>query len=113
MDIKSMDSEKHREFTGVSNEIILENIRQVKGACPKLPTCIRTPVIPGFNDRPEDILAIKQFVDTLPSTDYELLKYHKLGMPKYQALHREYPMGDVALAEGRFEELQELIAWNF
>jgi pyruvate formate lyase activating enzyme len=58
-------------------------------------------------------LAIKQFVDTLPSTDYELLKYHKLGMPKYQALHREYPMGDAALAEGRFEELQELIAWNF
>jgi pyruvate formate lyase activating enzyme len=113
MDIKSMNSKKHRAYTGVANERILDNIKQVKKACPKLPTCIRTPVIPGFNDTPEDILAIKQFVDTLPSTDYELLKYHKLGMPKYESLRREYPMGDVALEDGKFEELQDLIALNF
>jgi pyruvate formate lyase activating enzyme len=40
------------------------------------------------------------------NTTYELLKYHKLGIPKYDSLHKPYPMGDVSLSDELFENLK-------
>ncbi len=94
MDIKHMDSNKHREYTGVGNERILENARLIAESGVEL--IIRTPVIPGFNDSPEEILAISRFAARLPGVkEHHLLPYHRLGKDKYTGLGRSYSLEEI------------------
>jgi pyruvate formate lyase activating enzyme len=107
-DIKCIDSNKHEKFSGGSNEIILDNLLKLTASFPDLPIMVRTPVIPGFNDTEEEIAAIVDFLKDMPDIGYELLAYHRMGVPKYAYLGRQYPMGDFGnLTEGRVETLQE------
>ena len=95
MDIKHMNSAKHKEFTGKGNELMLENARKIasyKGTR----LSIRVPVIPTFNDSPEEIRDIAVFADKLPGVDdIYLLPYHRLGQDKYEGLGREYELPDI------------------
>ena len=94
MDIKHTDSQKHKEYTGVSNERILENARKIAESGVEL--IIRTPVIPGFNDTAEEIRAISHFARTLPGVkEHHLLPYHRLGQDKYAGLGRKYSLADI------------------
>lgn len=92
MDIKHTNFEKHREFTGRSNELMLENAKKI--AHSKMTRLsIRVPVVPGFNDTPEEIREIARFSDSLPGVErIHLLPYHRLGQDKYEGLGREYFM---------------------
>ncbi|MBR3880823.1 MAG: glycyl-radical enzyme activating protein [Mailhella sp.] len=90
-DIKNLNSEQHRESTGVPNERILENLRVVRERFPALPLKVRTPVIPGFNDTPEHIAAIAAFLKGLHITEYELLPYHAYGSSKRHSLGFSVP----------------------
>ncbi len=94
MDIKLMDSVRHKEYTGISNERILENARLL-AEC-GVPLIIRTPVIPGVNDSDADIRAIARFARTLRgATEYHLLPYHRLGSDKYTGLGRKYSLSEI------------------
>ena len=94
MDIKHMDSAKHKEYTGVGNERILENARKIAQSGTEL--VIRTPVIPTFNDTPEAIRAISHFARTLPGVkEHHLLPYHRLGTDKYAGLGRRYSLMEI------------------
>ncbi|MBO5657631.1 MAG: glycyl-radical enzyme activating protein, partial [Agathobacter sp.] len=94
MDIKHMNSAKHKEFTGKGNELMLENAKKI-AASGLTNLVIRVPVIPGFNDRADEIEAIARFADTLTGVKkIHLLPYHRLGKDKYEGLGREYLMGD-------------------
>ncbi len=108
-DLKSMDSEKHRENTGVSNELILENLHRVREDFPDLPIWVRTPLIPGFNDTVEEIRAIVEHIRTLPGIRYELLDYHRMGKPKYEYLGLEFPMGDRMLDEEKARAIRRFL----
>lgn len=91
MDIKHTDSAKHKEYTGVSNELIKENARKFAQSDVKL--TIRVPVIPTFNNTVEEISDIAGFTASLPGVEeLHLLPYHRLGQGKYDALGREYSM---------------------
>lgn len=95
MDIKHMDADKHKTFTGRSNELILENARRIAAQHEHL--TIRTPVVPGFNDTPQEIAAIAQFAASLPGVrGLHLLPYHRLGEGKYAGLGRDYALEGVA-----------------
>ena len=95
MDIKHTNTEKHKEFTGRSNELMMENARKV-ALSGKTNLVIRVPVIPTFNDTVEEIQGIARFADTLPGVNkIHLLPYHRLGQDKYEGLGRAYPMGDI------------------
>ena len=89
-DIKSLNSEKHKEYTGVSNERILSNLKELKMAYPEKKIRVRTPVIPGFNDSQEELDSIEKFLKTIGITDWEKLPYHTYGVGKYEMLGREY-----------------------
>ena len=94
LDIKHMDSEKHRIFTTRPNERILENARRIAQNARRL--IIRVPVIPTFNDTPEEIGSIAAFAASLPHvTELHLLPYHRLGMDKYAGLGRTYSLPDL------------------
>lgn len=108
MDVKCFSSEKHKAYTGTGNEVILENLQRIRKVFPDLPVRIRTPVIPGFNDTEEELSQIASLTSKL-NCEYELLKYHRLGEPKYVSLHRTYLMGDVELDNAEFERLKSSI----
>ena len=95
LDIKHMNPRKHKEFTGRSNELMIENAMKIaKTGMTEL--SIRVPVIPGFNDTEEEIRQIAAYTATLPNVKrMHLLPYHRLGQDKYTGLNREYLMGDV------------------
>ncbi len=94
MDVKHMDSAKHREYTGVGNELILANARKIAESGVEL--IIRTPVIPGFNDTEGEIRAISRFAASLPGVkEHHLLPYHRLGQDKYAGLGRSYALDGV------------------
>ena len=89
MDLKHMDPEQHRRYTGVSNEKILENIANLRGI--EAEKVIRIPVIGGINNSEDNIAASAAYVhDVLPEARMELLPYHKLGRIKYEALGMEF-----------------------
>ena len=95
LDIKHMNPRKHKEFTGRSNELMIDNAMKIaKSGMTEL--SIRVPVIPGFNDTEEEIRQIAAYTATLPNVRrMHLLPYHRLGQDKYTGLNREYLMGDV------------------
>ena len=85
VDIKNMDDEKHKEYTGISNKKILENVKKM--ATLNKSMVIRIPVIPGFNDSTENIKQTAEFVkENVKNPKMELLPYHMLGLDKYKAL---------------------------
>lgn len=95
MDIKHTNTAKHKEFTGRANDLMLENAKKIaESGLTNL--VIRVPVIPGFNDRVDEIEGIAKFADGLKGVKkIHLLPYHRLGQDKYEGLGREYLMGDV------------------
>lgn len=95
MDIKHTNPEKHKEFTGRSNELMMENARRVAFSG-QTRLIIRVPVIPSFNDTVEEIRGIAEFADTLPGVEeLHLLPYHRLGQDKYEGLGRKYLMDGI------------------
>lgn len=105
MDIKHTDPNKHKEFTGRSNELMLENARKIaQSGQTKL--VIRVPVIPGFNDTVDEIRSIAQFADKLPGVEkIHLLPYHRLGQDKYEGLGRTYLMDGILPPENEHIEM--------
>ncbi len=91
-DIKTMNPKKHRVSTGHTNQVILKNLARVRENFPDLPVFVKTPVIPGFNDRLEDIRAIAANISTMANTSYEVLPYHRMGTSKYEYLGLPYAM---------------------
>lgn len=94
MDIKHINSDKHKEFTSRPNELILENARKIAKNAKKL--IIRTPVIPTFNATPEEIRDIAEFARSLETVEeMHLLPYHRIGSDKYAGIGREYSMKNI------------------
>lgn len=113
MDIKHMNPGKHKEFCGRSNELMLENARKV-AASGMTELSIRVPVIPTFNDTPEEIKDIAQFADKLPGVKrIHLLPYHRLGQDKYDGLGRDYLMrGILPPTNEHMQMLKKLVTEN-
>ncbi len=94
-DIKHMDTDTHRKYTGVGNELILSNIKRTVEL--KKPVVIRIPVIPDHNNSEENIRATAQFIKNELGNNIiqlQLLPYRKMGTEKYASLCIPYPMGD-------------------
>lgn len=105
-DLKHIDPAVHEELTGVSNELILSNLRRIARLGSKI-LVVRVPVIPGCNDSADNLKAMDGFLGSVGNIDVvELLPYHRLGVPKYEALGREYPMSH--LKPLKIEHLEEM-----
>ncbi|MDA8227670.1 MAG: glycyl-radical enzyme activating protein [Desulfitobacterium hafniense] len=99
-DVKMLDAQKHRKYTGVDNIIILENLKKLSAGFPNVNIIVRTPVIPDINDQECDITEIAEYLKTLPNLyDYELLPYHGYGRSKYEQLEMAYELKGVASLE--------------
>jgi len=81
IDLKAFDDEIHKEYTGISNETIKQNLLELDRHGAKI--VLRTPVVPGVNDAPEELEKIVKFAAGLKNLEYyEALPYHPLGLSK-------------------------------
>lgn len=110
IDIKHMDPEKHKKYTGVSNELILDNIRHVHNDL-HIPTMISIPTITGYNDSDENIGAAAAFIANELGTDVRvrLLPYHRLGESKNESLGKEMDLTIDVPSKEHMNALKELV----
>lgn len=116
MDLKHMDSAKHRDAVGVPNERLLANARRLVTQTDK-PLLFRIPVIPGVNDTNEEVGAIAAFVremvdlragqNNLAKISLELLPFHRLAGDKYRSLEMDNRSRD--LVPPTKEKMNELV----
>ncbi|MBQ8814770.1 MAG: glycyl-radical enzyme activating protein [Lachnospiraceae bacterium] len=113
-DLKVIDGELHKQWTGVDNQGILTNIRNLKKyiAAGKLRLWIRTPVIPGYTDREEIICEIAEFIRQQLSgcvERWELCAFNNSCVRKYEKLQLEWCMKrEGILSQGKMNRLTEL-----
>lgn len=107
-DVKCVSSELHRELTGEPNERILENYCRLHKLAPDR-LAVRVPVIPGANDRGEEMTRVAEFLAKYPPASVELLPYHRLGAPKAGALDMAYAQFTEP-EQARMAELKRLFA---
>jgi pyruvate formate lyase activating enzyme len=106
-DLKHLNSDLHKRYTGQSNGVILENaIAAVKSTVPVL---FRMPLIPSINDTPENIREPADFIKSLtPDPQIQLMPYHRLGESKYKALNRSCVLRDLqVMSRERIEEVRQ------
>jgi len=108
-DVKMMDDERHVKVTGVSNQLILENLEMLSARGHHI--VMRVAIVPGINDDEENIRRTGAFAASLPHLEgVSLLPYHDTAVHKYASLNRSYQMGDVELpADERMAALAEIL----
>ncbi len=90
-DLKHMNRKIHRRWIGEDNRLILENLVKVNQSKYSPQIVIRIPLVPGFNDSDENMLATLQFCKGLNNLKgLELLPYHRLGIDTYRYLDLDY-----------------------
>lgn len=87
-DLKIFEDALHKEYTGISNKVVLENLKKLDGL--NKPVIVRTPLIPGVTDTKENIGAIADYIKGMKILQrYELLNFNPLGEGKYRSLDKE------------------------
>lgn len=109
-DLKLLDDARHRQYTGVSNALILENLRALAERGQRI--WLRVPVIPGINDGDRDVRRLGAFAAGLPHLErVDLLPYHPLARQKYSRLGFAYALPDVrAPSAERLEQIRDALA---
>ena len=113
-DIKHMDSEIHKKYTGAGNETILKNLVRLSETGKEI--ILRIPVIPGVNNDMKNIEATADFIlDKMGGRvrTLQLLSYMRLGEEKYASLNKEYAMENVKVNRKSFQKSVEQLADYF
>lgn len=94
-DIKHLDSEKHKEYTGVGNTLILENLRRITESRSK--TVIRVPIVPGINNSEAHFSELKLYLESFGNKlkEIHLLPYHSMAKNKYQKFNKINKLSDL------------------
>lgn len=110
-DIKHMDAKRHNELTGIGNELILHNLKELLKR--RYNVKVRMPMLKGINDSKEEIDQVIQFLfpfrDDPNFKGVDLLPYHKMGVGKYSQLDKPYAIeDDPSLSQ---EDLDRIEGW--
>jgi pyruvate formate lyase activating enzyme len=94
-DLKHLNSDKHRQYTGKPNGLILSNAKIITAS--GIETLFRMPLVPGINDDTQNVRETADFLHGLGNSTacIELMPYHRLGTGKYESLDRPYRLLDV------------------
>jgi pyruvate formate lyase activating enzyme len=88
-DIKLIDTKKHFQWTGVKNDTILNNAKNLADLGKEM--IIRVPLIPGVNDDETEFGRIVKFAVNLKSVDtLHIMPFHQLGASKYDLINAPY-----------------------
>jgi pyruvate formate lyase activating enzyme len=105
-DVKETDPERHRQFTGVPNDCILDNLHRLHDAGAAV--LVRLPLVPGFNDTPESFAGLAALARRLPQAQgFEIMPYHRLGEGKLERLG----LGGEDRAKAETPRREQVEAW--
>ncbi len=91
IDVKHINNEEHKKYTGVYNEAILSNIEFLHENGAKI--LLRLPFIPGVNDTDEHIKGVAALLQRLPNLiGAEILPYHDMGKGKWGQIGKQYEL---------------------
>ena len=109
VDIKLLDEEQHKKYTGVSNRLILSNFRKIIKA--GKPVLVRIPLIPGITAMEENLRGIRRFVsETAPGIPIEVLNFNSFAGTKYRFLDADYfDEGLRAFSAEKLEEFRKFV----
>ena len=111
-DIKFMDSKKHENYCGVSNDLILNNLKKLSHTKVKL--LIRIPVIPSINDSLQEMVDIYDFIKDMPNIEtVHLLPYHNLQSEKYNRLGKQYELSGIPDKNPDMDTIVKVFIGNF
>ncbi|MBR7133519.1 MAG: glycyl-radical enzyme activating protein [Clostridia bacterium] len=104
-DYKLSDEQKHKEYTGVSNELIVKNLKMLDDLGANI--ILRCPIIPDVNDTPEHFKAIADMANSLSNiSEINIEPYHPLGKSKSELLGVEYQIADLS-----FPQEETVLQW--
>lgn len=112
-DLKIIDTEKHLQYTGVPNDLILSNARFLAESGAKI--LFRQPIISGISNSKENVLETVEFLKSLGRADIgiQLMPYHRMGVSKYKALQMLYRLEHLPGMNGNeIAEIEELYRQN-
>lgn len=90
-DLKGMDSAQHQENTGAGNKEILRTFEHLRAT--NKPVIVRAPLVPGYNDSPEELAALGRLLCESPNVErVDLMPYHEYGVSKYEEIGLAYPL---------------------
>jgi pyruvate formate lyase activating enzyme len=90
-DLKLIDDEQHKQYTGVSNQLILSNLKALVMHDQQM--IVRIPLIPGITDTEHNLRAIAEYLATMPNViEVNLLPYHDSARGKYARLGQLYKL---------------------
>lgn len=109
LDIKTFFRDRHEQFTGYPNDVVLQNALYLSEIAKNV--AIRVPVIPGFNEDDRSIHAIALFAKHMKNVSrLHLLPYHSYGKNKYALLGRQYGMIDISTpGDSRMQDLKNMV----
>jgi pyruvate formate lyase activating enzyme len=108
-DIKHMDPERHRELTGVGNDLVLENLRCIDAA--GVPVWIRVPLIPGCNDAQDNIECVADLLRSLRCVKKVcLLSYNLAAGARYTVIGKRFDLEVRQLSADRERQIVETLA---
>lgn len=105
-DLKIYDNDLHREFTGVSNEIILNNLKYLTDRGNKV--IIRIPLIPGITDTKKNLSELSAYIMKLKNVKkVDLLPYNEIAESKYKRFNINYKPGRLKMQdEGKLNKIK-------
>ena len=95
LDIKHIDSAKHKQLTGHDNNSILCFAKYLEKK--NIPLWIRHIIVEGYTDSPDDLTQLGRFIGKLKNLKaLDVLPYHTLGVSKYEQLGIDYPLKGIS-----------------
>ena len=112
LDIKHIDDKKCKELVGRSNKLELEFAKYLSDN--NKPMWIRQVIVPGYTDNEEDLLKLKEFINSLKTVEkVELLPYHNVGKFKWKKLGLNYPLEGIRQADNNdIKRAKEILGIN-
>ena len=109
-DLKIMDEKKHEEYTGVSNKIILENLRMLSEKGKQIE--VRIPLVSGVNDDDQNMKLMADYLFSLRNRiQVSLLPFHRGGSEKYKRLGKDrFPRTFQPPSDKRLDRIRGLLA---
>ncbi len=100
LDIKHINSEKHKALTGHENENILAFAKYLEEK--KIPIWVRHVVVEGYTDNEDDLFELGKFIGKLQNLRaLDVLPYHAMGKAKYHELGIEYPLENMLALDAK------------
>jgi pyruvate formate lyase activating enzyme len=94
-DIKLINNEQHKKYTGVGNEIILSNLKDLSKT--RKTINIRLPLVEGITDTNDNIKGIAKYLSDIDCTQHiDLLPYHTLAKSKFKRFYGEYTLNSLS-----------------